>query len=150
QGGTADDQYYLSAMSLQAVQDKSNGAMIAAFGTPWGEEKPEQPPAPDVNGGHHPGWSRHLFKFAKALISAGDLGTAQRAVSYLFGTLQQTTDCGEVEDAPATPECPEGYSRVGRFPQNARVDGFPNWNKTQLDEQAMPLLLAYRTYEQGD
>lgn len=150
QGGSADDTYYLAAMSLQTVQDKSNGAMIAAFGTPWGEEKPEDPPAPDKNGGYHLVWARDLFKFANALITAGDQRTARSAVSYLFGTLQQTKDCGEQEEGPKTSECPEGYSRVGRFPQNARVDGFPNWNKTQLDEQAMPILLAYRVYEHGD
>jgi glucoamylase len=150
QGGSADDAYYLAAMSLQTVQDKSNGAMIAAFGTPWGEEKPEDPPAPDKNGGYHLVWSRDLFKFANALITAGDLRTARSAVSYLFGTLQQSKDCGEQEEGPKTSDCPEGYSRVGRFPQNARVDGFPNWNKTQLDEQAMPILLAYRVYEHGD
>ena len=36
QNGTADDQYYLSAMTLKCMQDKSNGAMIAGIGTPWG------------------------------------------------------------------------------------------------------------------
>ena len=36
QNGTADNQYYLSAMTLKTMQDKSNGAMIAGIGTPWG------------------------------------------------------------------------------------------------------------------
>ena len=35
QNGTADNQYYLSAMTLKTMQDKSNGAMIAGIGTPW-------------------------------------------------------------------------------------------------------------------
>jgi glucoamylase len=149
QAHTADDQYFLAAMALKSVQDKSNGAMVAALGTPWGEAKPEDPPAEDKNGGYHLVWSRDLFKFANALITAGDLDTGWRAVSYLFDTLQQSVDCGEDEQSPASAECPQGYSRVGRFPQNARVNGFPNWRMTQLDEQAFPILLAHRVYETG-
>lgn len=57
--GTADDQYYLAAMCLKSAQDKSNGAMIAGLGTPWGETND------DSNyGGYHLVWSRDLFKFA--------------------------------------------------------------------------------------
>jgi glucoamylase len=33
---------------------------------------------------------------------------------------------------------------TGRFPQNAYVNGTPSWNATQMDEQAMPIILAYR------
>lgn len=35
QGGTADNQYYLAAMTLKTSQDKSNGAMIAGIGTKY-------------------------------------------------------------------------------------------------------------------
>ena len=52
QNGTADDQYYLSAMTLKTMQDKSNGAMIAGIGTPWGFA------AGDGNLGYHLVWSR--------------------------------------------------------------------------------------------
>lgn len=142
QAGTADDQYYLSAMTLKASEDKSSGALVAGLGTPWGPTRGD-----DDNGGYHLVWARDLYKFANALITAGDLATARRAVEYLFGTLVQTTDCGESETAYA--DCPRGYSRVGRFPQNARIDGTPFWTSTQLDEQAMPILLAWRVYEQG-
>jgi glucoamylase len=143
QGGSADDEYYLAAMSLQSIRDKASGAMIAAMGTPWGETRGD-----DDNGGYHLVWPRDLFKFANALITAGDVATARGAVGYLFGTLVQTTDCGNSEaDAEG---CPNGYSRVGRFPQNAWIDGQAYWTSTQLDEQAMPILLAYRVREQGD
>jgi glucoamylase len=143
QGGSADDEYYLAAMSLQSIRDKASGAMIAAMGTPWGETRGD-----DDNGGYHLVWPRDLFKFANALITAGDVATARGAVDYLFGTLVQTTDCGTSEtDAEG---CPNGYSRVGRFPQNAWIDGQAYWTSTQLDEQAMPILLAYRVYERGD
>jgi glucoamylase len=48
QNGRADDQYYLAVMSLKAIQDKSNGAMIAGAGTPWGEDNGDS-----NQGGYH-------------------------------------------------------------------------------------------------
>ncbi|MEA3093876.1 MAG: glucoamylase, partial [Caballeronia sp.] len=78
QGNTADDEYYLAAMTLKTMQDKSNGAMIAGIGTPWGETQG------DSNiGGYHLVWSRDLFKFANALITAGDTTTPATVVNYL-------------------------------------------------------------------
>ncbi|AUH50057.1 amylase [Chromobacterium sp. ATCC 53434] len=137
QGGLADDRYYLAAMTLKTMQDKSNGAMIAGIGTPWGETQG------DANqGGYHLVWPRDLFKFANALYTAGDAATASAVVGYLFNTLQQRSDCGAAEyNAPG---CAAGYSRVGRFPQNAWISGWPYWQGTQMDEQAMPILLAWR------
>jgi glucoamylase len=119
QNGTADNQYYLSAMTLKTMQDKSNGAMIAGIGTPWGPSESDN----DV-GGYHLVWSRDMYKFANALITAGDTASATNAVNWLFN----------VDMDPST----------GRFPQNAYVTGKPSWNATQMDEQAMPIILAYR------
>ena len=53
QDGKADDQYYLAAISLKTIQDKSNGAMIAGPGTPWGETSGD-----NNQGGYHLIWSR--------------------------------------------------------------------------------------------
>ncbi len=119
QNGMADNQYYLSAMTLKTMQDKSNGAMIAGIGTPWG------PTVGDGDaGGYHLVWPRDMYKFANALITAGDTASATKAVNWLFNIdMDQTT---------------------GRFPQNAYVNGTPSWNATQMDEQAMPIILAYR------
>lgn len=137
QGNTADDGYYLAAMTLKTMQDKTNGAMIAGIGTPWGETQG------DANlGGYHLVWPRDLFKFANALYTAGDSNTASTVVNYLFNTLQQTTNCGTAEYNAAG--CAAGYSRIGRFPQNAWVSGWPYWQGTQMDEQAMPIILAWR------
>ena len=61
---------------------------------------------------------------------------------YLFNTLQQRRDCGVAEYDAAG--CPDGFSRNGRFPQNAWVSGAQYWQGTQMDEQAMPILLAWR------
>jgi glucoamylase len=143
QGGTADDRYYLAAMTIESMRDEASGAMVAGMGTPWGPVRSD-----DDNGGYHLVWSRDLFKFANALITAGDLRAGLDAVRYLFGSLVQTSDCGRSELDAA--ECPRGYSRVGRFPQNAWIDGRPYWTSTQLDEQAMPIALAWRVYERGD
>jgi glucoamylase len=137
QGGTADAQYYLAAESLKASQDKSNGAMAAGLGTPWGETNG------DANqGGYHLVWARDLFKFANALVTAGDTATANAAVNYLFNVQMQTTNCGTAEYNAAG--CPQGYSRVGRFPQNSWVSGWQYWQGTQMDESAMPIILAWR------
>jgi glucoamylase len=137
QGGSADAQYYLAAEALKATQDKSNGAMAAGLGTPWGETNG------DANsGGYHLVWARDLFKFANALVTAGDTATANNAVNYLFNVQMQTTNCGTAEyNAPG---CPQGYSRVGRFPQNSWVSGWQYWQGTQMDESSMPIILAWR------
>src|SRR6202008_4935874 len=64
------------------------------------------------------------YKFANALITAGDVASATNAVNWLFNVdMDQST---------------------GRFPQNAYVNGEPNGTETQMDEQAMPIILAYR------
>jgi glucoamylase len=127
QDGKADDQYYLAAMTLKSIQDKSNGAMIAGPGTPWGETSGD-----GNQGGYHLIWSRDLFKFASALIAAGDTASARKAVDFLFNTQMQTT----TSDNP--------YSRPGRFPQNTFVNGTAYWNGTQMDETAMPIILAWK------
>jgi glucoamylase len=119
QNGAADNQYYLSAMTLKSMQDKSTGAMIAGIGTPWGPNEGDGDP-----GGYHLVWPRDMYKFANALITAGDAASATSAVNWLFN----------VDMNPLT----------GRFPQNSYVNGTPNWNATQMDEQAMPIILAYR------
>jgi glucoamylase len=137
QGGLADARYYLAAMTLKSAFDKDSGAMVAGLGTPWGESQGE-----DNAGGYHLVWPRDLFKFANALYTAGDRETPRRVVRFLFETLQQQSDCGRSENDAAG--CPGGFSRIGRFPQNAWVSGRAYWPGTQMDEQAMPLLLAWR------
>jgi glucoamylase len=143
QGGLADAQYYLAAMTLKASQDKSNGAMIAAMGMPWGDSQGDFTNDGLVSGGYHLVWARDLYKFANALINAGDTASANKAVSYLFNVQMQTTNCG---DKPYVNDggCTGGFSRIGRFPQNSWISGFPYWRQTQMDQQAMPILLAVR------
>jgi glucoamylase len=135
QGGTADNQYYLAAMTLKCIQDKKSGAMIAGPGTPWGETSGD-----GNQSGYHMVWARDLFKFASALITAGDKDSANRAVDFLFNHQMQTT----TNDNP--------YSRPGRFPQITHTDGRlywdgnHYWNGTQMDECAMPIILAWKLH----
>jgi len=127
QSGTADDQYYLAAMTLKSTQDKTNGAMVAGLGVPWGPSNGDQD-----SGGYHLVWARDLFKFASALIAAGDTNSANMAVNFLFNTQMQTT-------SGSNP-----YSTPGRFPQNTFDSGQPYWQGTQLDEASMPIILAWK------
>lgn len=123
QGGTADDEYYLSAMTLKTSQDKSNGAMIAGFGTPWGRNRGDTGDF-GPEGGYHLVWARDLYKFSSALITAGDTTSANSAIDYLFNVqMNQTT---------------------GRFPANSWISGVQYFPTHQMDAQAMPIVLAWK------
>ncbi|MBD1937280.1 glycoside hydrolase family 15 protein [Microcoleus sp. FACHB-68] len=122
---TADQQYYLAAMVLKASQDKSSGAMVAGLGNPWGESNYSicTPFGVEMQGGYHLIWPRDLYKFASALIAAGDRETANSALNWLFNKSQQ----------------PDGH-----FLQNAFADGTPYWNSIQMDQTAFPIILAWK------
>ncbi|GAA4445388.1 glycoside hydrolase family 15 protein [Phytohabitans houttuyneae] len=110
--------YRVSVMVLAASEDKTHrGAYIASPSMPWvwGAEEPSGP--------YHLVWSRDLYQIATALIAAGDVAGAGRALDYLF-TVQQKPD--------------------GSFPQNSHVDGTPVWEGLQLDEVAFPIVLAHQ------
>lgn len=110
-------EYYLAANVLKAAQDKQTGAFVAGPGTPWGDS------TGDGNGGYHLVWMRDLYEFASALIVAGDTADPIRAVHWAFNTQQQSD---------------------GHFPQNSWVNGQPYWNGIQMDEQAFPIILAWK------
>src|SRR4029450_9317698 len=110
--------YRVSVMVLAASEDKTyRGAFIASPSAPWAFGRD------DPSGPYHLIWSRDLYQIATGLIAAGDRAAANRAVDYLFG-VQQKPD--------------------GSFPQNSRVDGTPVWGGLQLDEVALPIVLAHQ------
>ncbi|PRY31880.1 glycoside hydrolase family 15 protein [Pseudosporangium ferrugineum] len=117
--GTAQRKLFrTSAMILAASEDKTHpGAYVAAPAAPWafGTDDPSGP--------YHLVWSRDLYQIATGLIAAGDRAGANRALDFLFG-VQQKAD--------------------GSFPQNSQVDGTPVWGGLQLDEVALPIVLAYQ------
>ena len=117
--------YNASVMTLAAHEDKTyRGGYIASPTMPWvwgtGLENP--------SGAYHLVWSRDLYQIATALIAAGDRPGANRAVNYLFFR-QQKPD--------------------GSFPQNSTVDGTPHWTNLQLDEVALPIVLAWQLRRTG-
>ena len=112
-------------MTLAAHEDKTfRGGYIASPTMPWvwgtGLEDP--------SGAYHLVWSRDLYQIATALIAAGDRRGANRAVNYLFFR-QQKPD--------------------GSFPQNSTVDGKEHWTNLQLDEVALPIVLAWQLHRTG-
>lgn len=111
-------EYYLAANVLKASQDKQTGAFVAGLGTPWGESNGDQD-----SGGYHLVWERDMYEFSSALIVAGDTADPKRALLWAFTTQQQTG---------------------GLFPQNSYVDGTPYFTGVQLDEQAFPIMLAWK------
>jgi glucoamylase len=112
--------YDVSAMTLAAAEDKTHrGAYVASPSMPWafgqGLEKPSSV--------YHLVWSRDLYQIATGLLAAGDSAGAGRALDFLF-TKQQTPD--------------------GCFPQNSNLDGSKHWENLQLDEVALPIVLAWQ------
>lgn len=114
------DEGVLASASLAVIrclEDKSHaGAFVAAPCSPWGES--------NHNGNHvyHLVWPRDLCRMATALLDAGDQPAALRAFRHLQSRQR-----------------PDG----GWF-QNWLVDGTPHWTSTELDQVALPILLAWR------
>jgi glucoamylase len=121
-------QYLASALVLAAAEDKQHpGAFVASPSAPWvwgdnidGLSSP--------SGAYHEVWSRDAYEFGTALWADGDRAAARRIVDWLF-TTQQKPD--------------------GSFPQNSDVSGTPVWTNLQLDEVALPIVLAKLTGRTG-
>ncbi len=111
----------MAAMVLKGLEDATTrGAVIASPSTPWGGG----PNANEPNTtGYHAVWARDLYHVATAYEAMGDLVSANRLLNYLF-RVQQKLD--------------------GSFPQNSFVYGSPIGNGLQMDEVALPLVLAYQ------
>jgi len=114
--------YRLSRCVLLAHEDKVfQGAMVASLSIPWGETKGDQ----DL-GGYHLVWTRDLVQSSSALLATGQSGTPLRALIWL-----------------AAIQRPDGS-----FPQNSWIDGTAYWSGLQLDQVALPILLAWRLHQQ--
>ena len=114
-------QFNIAAMTLAALEDKTyRGAVIASPSAPWGGGPNANEPTVS---GYHAVWSRDLYHIATAFMALGDRPAANRILDYLFRT-QQKPD--------------------GSFPQNTWVDGRPLGTGLQLDQVALPLVLAHQ------
>ena len=123
----------VSAMVLKASEDKQHpGALIASLSTPWGDSVSATKPAT----GYRAVWPRDFYQCAMALLALGDKETPVAAMKYLK-TVQVT------EDTPGN----EGAT--GWYLQKTHVDGTPEWLGVQLDQTAMPIMLAWKLWQAG-
>ncbi len=121
-------QYLASELVVAAAEDKQNpGAFVASPTAPWvwGDEVPD---LSSPSGAYHLVWARDAYQFGTALWAMGDKAAARRIVHWLF-TVQQKPD--------------------GSFPQNSDVTGTPVWTGLQLDEVALPIVLAHLVGRDG-
>ena len=114
--------YEQSLLVLAASEDKTyRGASIAAPNMPWIWGTLTLEPERRFSGPYHLVWPRDFYHVATAQKAAGDDEAADRLLDYLWDV--QKDD--------------------GSFWQNTRVDGTPKWTSEQLDETALPVVLAW-------
>jgi glucoamylase len=123
-GGHADNQYYLTAESIKAAEDKTTlGAIVASPTHPFGEIQQDTPD----NYGYGAVWMRDLYHSAMGLLAAGDSTTPNQVLDFMSRV--QLSD--------------------GSWPRNDSVAGSPYGGGTQLDEVADPILLTWRLQRNG-
>lgn len=120
-----------SAMVLKAQEDKTYaGAVIASLSNPWGDTvKAEQKQT-----GYKAVWVRDFYQVAMAFLALGDEETAKTAFTYL-------------KKVQVTDKLKENHGDTGWFLQKTHVDGEVEWVGVQLDQTAMPIMLAWKLWQ---
>ena len=113
------DAVTLSATVMKCHQDRG-GAIVAGLCTPWGEVKNDP-------GGYHLVWPRDAIEVAFALAAIDHVDDAAVLLAFLVD--KQAAD--------------------GSWPQNFYPNGMVYWGGLQLDEVALPVMLAARLDELG-
>ena len=127
--------YYLSVNVVKASEDKTfPGAVVAGLASPWGQAVSAgtlQDGKAPYFGSYREVFSRDLYEAFTALLTAGDVATAQATTRFLLER-QQLPD--------------------GRLPRNSLLNGqtAPDTGGDQLDETAYPLLMALQSGLGGD
>lgn len=117
------DVYRTSTAVLKTHSSKSfPGGICASLSIPWGYAKGD-----DDLGGYHLVWPRDLVESAGGLLAAGDGHSALLTLLYLVATQEED----------------------GHWPQNMWITGMPWWNGVQMDETALPILLADMLRREG-
>lgn len=110
--------FRMSTMVLKVHEGKHyNGSLIASLSIPWGAEKSDN----DL-GGYHLIWPRDQVLTAYAFMAANDFKTARQVLHFLKTTQEARGD----------------------WAQCMWEDGLVYWTGRQLDETALPILLADR------
>ncbi len=108
--------YHSSVMVLNAHLGKvAPGNVIASLSIPWGSHKGD-----DDIGGYHLIWPRDLVEISGGFIASGDAETA-RLILHFLASIQE----GD-----------------GHFAQCLWHTGKPYWSNIQMDETALPVILA--------
>ncbi|RXF05623.1 glycoside hydrolase family 15 protein [Pseudoalteromonas sp. PS5] len=124
---------YTSALVLKAQEDKTHaGALIASLSNPWGDTVP----AEQGHTGYKAVWVRDFYQVAMAFLAMGDEQTALTAFEYL-------------EKVQVTDTTPGNQGDTGWFLQKTHVDGELEWVGVQLDQTAMPIMLAWKLWQAG-
>ena len=125
-------EYYLSANVVKASEDKTfPGAIVASLASPWGQAVSAGDPANTYFGSYREVFARDLYEAFTALLTDGDLSTAQATARFLLLRQQQPD---------------------GSMPRNSLLNGkvAPDSFNTQLDEVAFPILMAQQSGIGGD
>lgn len=124
---------HASALVLKAQEDKTHaGALIASLSNPWGDTASAKQGAT----GYKAVWPRDFYQCAMALLALGDHETPLVAFEYL-------------QQVQVTAAMPENNGGGGWFLQKTHVDGKIEWVGVQLDQTAMPIMLAWKLWQAG-
>lgn len=112
---------WLSAVVLKAHEDRTfPGAVVASLSIPWGQASSDA-------GGYHLVWTRDAVQAGFGALALDDPASARRMLAYLVATQEED----------------------GCWRQNYSSDGRPYWTGIQLDEAALPVLLAAKLSGSG-
>ena len=143
-----------SVAVLKSFEDKTHeGAFVASPTVPWGEHqwdgtgggsslKNSKRPRQKMTGGYHLVWPRDLYMMATTMMAIEDYGSAIASLNRLRA-VQHTANDGDWFFSFRQ------RSKDGSFPQNFWVNGEVYWQGLQIDETAMPVILAYRLWQAG-
>lgn len=120
-----------SALVLKAQEDKTYaGALIASLSNPWGDTVS----AEQGKTGYKAVWVRDFYQVAMAFLAMGDTQTAKAAFSYL-------------PKVQVSEDTPGNQGDTGWFLQKTHVNGDLEWVAVQLDQTSMPIMLAWKLYQ---
>ena len=101
---------------MHAHEDKASpGGLVASLAIPWGHAYGDMD-----EGGYHLVWPRDSVESAGGLLAAGMKDSARAVLVHLMSTQEA----------------------AGNWPQNMWLNGRAYWHGVQLDEAALPILLA--------